>query len=60
LDVYERFSAAGATACRSGGLGNITKLGDWPRAARVFHAMPHDIATALYYTGIDPFSKQEV
>ncbi len=25
-----------------------------------FHAMPRDIATAVYYTGIDPFTKQEV
>ena len=25
-----------------------------------FHAVPPDIATCMYYTGIDPFSKQEV
>ena len=26
----------------------------------IFMQMPHDVATCMYYTGIDPFSKQEV
>jgi Domain of unknown function (DUF3362) len=26
----------------------------------IFHAAPRDIATALYYTGIDPFTKEKV
>ena len=30
---------------------------DFPRS---FHAVPADIATALYWTGIDPFTKEEV
>src|SRR5262245_36765973 len=25
-----------------------------------FHAMPPDVATCMFYTGIDPFTKQEV
>src|SRR5204862_4436874 len=29
------------------------------RASKSFHAVPHDIATCMYYTGIDPFTKQE-
>lgn len=24
-----------------------------------FHAVPHDIATCMYYTGIDLFTKQD-
>ena len=27
---------------------------------RVFGGVPADIATALYYTGIDPFTKEQV
>src|ERR1700736_6320092 len=26
----------------------------------VFHAAPRDVATCMYYTGLDPFTKQEV
>jgi hypothetical protein len=33
-------------------------IGD--RFARLFHTVPHDIATCMYYTGIDPFTKQAV
>ena len=43
-------------------MANVTGLdlliGD--RLARHFPALPPDIATALYYTGIDPFTKKEV
>ena len=39
---------------------NMIEPGSWPRATSVFHAVPRDIATALYYTGIDPFTKQQV
>src|SRR5262249_52853960 len=28
--------------------------------SRAFHAVPHDIATCMYYTGLDPFTKEEV
>src|SRR5229473_1819518 len=33
-------------------------IGD--RLARHFTALPPDIATCMYYTGIDPFTRQEV
>ncbi|HEV3257370.1 MAG TPA: DUF3362 domain-containing protein, partial [Gemmataceae bacterium] len=43
-------------------MANVTGLdlliGD--RLARHFPALPRDIATALYYTGIDPFTKKKV
>ncbi|HEV3255765.1 MAG TPA: DUF3362 domain-containing protein [Gemmataceae bacterium] len=43
-------------------MANVTCLdrfiGD--RFARLFHTVPHDIATCMYYTGIDPFTKQAV
>jgi hypothetical protein len=33
-------------------------IGD--RLARHFPALPRDIATCIYYTGVDPFTKKEV
>jgi hypothetical protein len=29
-------------------------------ASRGFHAMPYDVATCIYYTGMDPFSERPV
>src|SRR5262245_8630325 len=40
--------------------GISTRCGGRPRVRRGFHAMPRDIATALYWTGLDPFTGEEV
>jgi hypothetical protein len=60
LDVDARFCPLGATTCGYCGRRNIIGVGCWPRATRVFHAVPRDIATCMYYTGLDPFTGEGV
>ena len=59
LDV-DTLSPAWGDHMRMSWCRNMIEPGSWPRATSVFHAVPRDIATALYYTGIDPFTKQQV